>query len=74
MVTAVLLFGVGAIVLAVLWYLQYGKLRKEINKIPGPPTVPVFGNALMLKTDRKGKLILHNNNNNNNFIDFKSKR
>jgi hypothetical protein len=45
MVTAVLLFGVGAIVLAVLWYLQYGKLRKEINKIPGPPTVPVFGNA-----------------------------
>ncbi|CAG2208814.1 CYP4V2 [Mytilus edulis] len=53
MVAALLLVGVATIVLAVIWYMQYGKLRKELNKFPGPPAVPVFGNALLLKTDRK---------------------
>ncbi|CAC5409593.1 CYP4V2 [Mytilus coruscus] len=53
MVAALLLVGVATIVFAVIWYMQYGKLRKELNKFPGPAAVPVFGNALMLKTDRK---------------------
>ena len=54
MAAVVLLLVVAVIILAVFWYMQYGKLRKELNKLPGPRAIPVLGNALMLKPDRKG--------------------
>lgn len=36
------------------WLYQTVKLRRQINKIPGPPTIPLLGNALQM-TSGPGK-------------------
>jgi len=42
-------------VLLALWWVRGSKLRRLVNEIPGPPTVPLLGNAHQLKTGGAGK-------------------
>ena len=37
-----------------LWLSENTKLKKAINKIPGPPTLPIVGNAHQFKPDGSG--------------------
>ncbi|KAJ8319161.1 hypothetical protein KUTeg_004252 [Tegillarca granosa] len=38
-----------AVVLLTIWFLKYEKKRKIIDRIPGPPALPIIGNAHQLK-------------------------
>ncbi|XP_076453663.1 cytochrome P450 4V2-like [Babylonia areolata] len=45
MSAVLVLVGVVSVVCACIWFLQTARLRRLINQIPGPPSVPVLGNA-----------------------------
>lgn len=47
---------VGFIILVYHYYVHYGKNGRLINSIPGPTTIPIMGNALLLQ-DKIGKII-----------------
>ena len=40
-----------------LWLSENSKVKRLIRKIPGPPTLPFFGNAHLFKPDGSGKLM-----------------
>jgi hypothetical protein len=54
-VTAVLFTLVAAAVIIYLIVIRpSSKVKNLVNRMPGPPTVPLFGNALQLKADGAG--------------------
>lgn len=41
----------------VIFYRQRAEVAKHINRIPGPPALPLLGNSLQWLVDRDGKQI-----------------
>lgn len=50
MAATLLLLGLVILSCVIIWFLQTSKFRHHLNKIPGPPTIPIFGNALQMTT------------------------
>ena len=60
MATAMLILFAVVIVLFTIWYRKYEKRRRIVDKIPGPPALPILGNALQFKRTSRGKSIVMN--------------
>ena len=53
-VLVLIVTAVVTVVSAVLWLWSHNKTRKIMLKMPGPPCLPIIGNAHMFKPNGRG--------------------
>lgn len=58
MITALVLVALVGALSYFVWYVQTAKLRRCINQIPGPPAMPLLGNAHQMTTGPGKKLFV----------------
>lgn len=59
-----ILVALALIIIVLLWRIEHNELHKIINKLPGPPVLPILGNIQELSAVGAGKFKIINRHNN----------